>query len=305
MLLEDLVRSTDEEKEFLTFFNYALALQLLFTAKIKSSSSLVRTLITNLPAPTQQPVDRSKIEICLRRAWATEALMRIPYTREDLKETAGLFLLWLPVQTYYAAHSALQAALIAHGHDPRRHRVALNQFASALRKKTVTPLRCACVGATPDYEYFDITPDKNYSNLSQPATVEDAWHLTGKALRTTRKDIVVDCARQQSKGKKRAKAGLKQQIANTEVATTILHLLYRLRIRSNYGESDTFISGYKPHDCLRLGSAYVCIADYTLGTFEAMVEQRLGKGTIESIAKRFLKTATGLDAPIFGRWSIA
>lgn len=171
------------------------------------------------------------------------------------------------------------------------------------------PFHCATTGAgdSIQYENFPIQPQADFSNLKRPQNANDAAHLLGVALRTTRRDIVEEKCnawKESAKPKKRRIPPIeRRRIGENEAATTILHFLYRLRIRSNYGDSELFVSGPSVIDSIAFATAYVAVADYFLGALEVMLGNRLGMNHVLEDARGFYRQFRDAKPPVFKRWA--
>lgn len=305
--------TSEEALKFRTFSNYVQALNGLFCDEFGDSARMVTSLLW---APLTQTaclgvVDLERIAISLTRAWATERLMSIPFARPEMEEIAPTAALWLPVQSYYAVYSGLEGALIAHGQSSTTHTKSLNRFAQELQSKCPTPLSSACSGFVPTFAYdrFKHQPSDQYSNLKTAQSPEERWTLLGTALRTTRVKILrdkMDKRKAECRAKKKPFPRTERaQIIAREPPTTIPHFLYRLRLRSNYGDSEVFISGSTRYESRVFGKAYVDLADFVLGVFEVLIERRLGIGTIAGLAGEFLRKGGNYDDSVAKRWSIS
>ena len=300
---------TEEERQFRTFANYLASVELLLEVEHTSCEGLVSSLRSAMQPQRKLAtgVNLDDVLNLLKRAWATEALMNLPFKLDAMKDIVPQAVLWLPVQTYYAVFSALDAALRSHGHIVDTHSKALRSYATQLRGQMPFPLNCACVGPDDSYVYenFRCNPDKNFSTLKRPQSVDDAQHLLGTALRSTRRHLLDDrCDDWKRKAKKkRILAAQRKQIGTLEAATSLLHFLYRLRLRSNYGDSDVFVSGSTARESIAFARAYVNVTSYFLGSLECLIEKRLGTGYIGSAIKQ-LNRNPGTLRPVENRWTL-
>jgi len=232
--------------------------------------------------------------------------MNAPFIFEQLKDIISPSILWLPVQTYYSIYSALVAALLSHGQMAETHAKALNCYSEQFRRKMPYPLNCSCKGVGDDiaYDGFQLAPNKDYSTLKRPRDEKDAHDLLGTALRTTRGRLIkmkCDSWKKQEK-RKLIRSAKRREIGMAETPTTILHFLYRLRLRSNYGDTDLFVSGSTESERIDFAKSYVTVTDYTLGALEVLVEKRLGLAFITEQISLFSRRFRG-KVPVAARWS--
>jgi hypothetical protein len=302
------VTTTEEERRFRTFANYIASVALLCRAEWGSSAAMVESYRDKVKVKQAKlPCDRDRVASFLRRAWATESLMNLPFTRAELSEVIPHSILWLPVQTYYTVFSALQAVLIAQGDSIEKHAIAMSHFSNTLRFRMPFPFCCSALGhdTATRYERFRNDPDKDFSTLARPQNSDDANHLLGTALRSTRRQLLEDkCdAWKREHGKKQIPRTQRQAIGEAETPTTILHFLYRLRVRSNYGDSEVFVSGSSAADARNFAKAYISVVDYFLGALEVMADKRLGADSVKREATDFVREARGVP-PVAARWDI-
>jgi hypothetical protein len=199
---------------------------------------------------------------------------------------------WLPSQAYYAIHAALDAVLETHGLATESHTGALNSFAATICKKLpFFPLAITCEGYENAWKFtgFPVTPMP--CNATRVGDDEQTWcnHLA-TALKTTRcedaEDEVAVWKRKQKK--KRIPSFNRDRIVERRKPTTLLHLLWRLRRRSNYGDIDLFL--VEPHrraDLDFMAAAYAWIVKCYIAAFEALVERKIGTKALEAMMHRF------------------
>jgi hypothetical protein len=231
----------------------------------------------------------------LRNGWATEVLLNSPRVLggDDLVAFANL---WAPVQAYYAVFEAFSAlAMTATGSRPPKTHAALLTWAATQVAHPASPFVVpwtARVGGPPGawtFVGFDVaTLDHRISNLTSPHAA-NAPSLLALALRTTRRDQIDEHRDGWRKGLKTATGAPRKNlptavlIANATAMrpTTLFDLLWRLRVRSNYKEGDSLLSGaLGPADAATFHAALADIVAATLLTTEIYLVHLVGKATL-------------------------
>jgi hypothetical protein len=190
------------------------------------------------------------------------------YAQED--ELVGLTNNWAAVQLYYAAYPATQALLMARGYErPQSHQQTQRMFADLWvnRVATLAPWSLG-VGDAGTRNGPNRPLDLNIHSWSACNT-NSCWDLAGKALRTTRDEVVSDSMRRAREEKQRAR---RRDLENRRIRSatrvgpivvalprltpeekdrvqkrirsyTFLDFLYRLRIKTNYEDAAVFVEG--------------------------------------------------------------
>jgi hypothetical protein len=133
--------------------------------------------------------------------------------------------------------------------------------------------------------------------LAIPVPGEDLaafWARYGTWLRSTRK------ARQTRReelwkkehGRKAISAKARDELAAALAPTSFFDCLWRMRIRSNYGQVDPFVIGYIPEsEQLHFHRALSVCIDATLGVLEEYVARRVGRDAYGQLAEEFIAAA--------------
>jgi hypothetical protein len=205
-------------------------------------------------------IPRGDIARAFRNAWATEVAMALPRainTGDDRFIAASLH--WLGPQAYYAVYQAGLAAILAKGAPlPGSHQAFLKGMHSQFTQKAMmpTPWNAACEHGTVEKGNHDyggcIAGNTPASNTLFPGDLDDAKRVLCLALKTTRDrrfDEVKDALLKRKEIKTKAGKAAKQLTMTRQNAeydtmspTTTFDFLYRLRIRSNYRDADTFLT---------------------------------------------------------------
>lgn len=190
-------------------------------------------------------------------AWSTEILLSMPLRLVGAESLARYANAWAPVQAYYAVHSALQAAAVSSGMQIETHRRALNFISNFVSTtKWVPDVYCYSCRGLPvleNVQFPRIPPcGLNISNLRRPQGSEEARSLVMTCLKTTRRESAIERRDDVLKSPPKPKAKTKRRNVSQAAwksaeagwaPTTLFDFLYRMRIRCNYQETESFIRG--------------------------------------------------------------
>lgn len=162
--------------------------------------------------------------------------------------------LWLPVQAYYAIHGMGIAALIGLGYDvPTNHRAYRAAFAESLSRYFPFPFNAICRDGPRSNNFtfgnlhISAQDVASQSNLAAPS-ISNAEFFVGKSLSTTRRNLLeeqYEKARHRNvapgRSYRQLNGGEALRISSKLAGTSIVDLLYRMRIRSNYEDPDMYV----------------------------------------------------------------
>jgi hypothetical protein len=235
----------------------------------------------------------------LRNGWATEIMLVSPRVIGDPSMMAFANH-WATVQAYYAVFEAFQALVLAMGlaKPPKTH-AALLHWASEQVAHPASPfvvpwtMRALGASGTWSYDGYGAAAPMAISNLAPP-TVANAPHLVGLALRTTRSRQIDEKKDDWRKGLPLTAAGKPRKTFPTAILatratamrpTTLVDLLYRLRLRANYREADAFLSGtVSAADAVEFHASLTAVVGMTLLTTEIYLAHIVGKPALEACA---------------------
>ena len=281
--------------------------------------------------PTGAP-DLDEVKNRLRHAWAAELLLGLGGVLTSEDELIRLANTWGTVQTYYVAYHTTQALRVSLGHPrPTSHPITQNLFTTywAARSLDLAPWT---LGVTHD-GYRNAPGGKKINEAVHPwesCGPHNCADLAAKAISTTRRFRVDEkrAAKRQDKKKERRKAWLadekerqaagkpprtepefplpqlnaaeKTHASKTAGTFTMLHYLYRLRVNTNYKESDVFTDG--PTDELQSSEvhsylSYLCAA--TLLVHELRIADLVGARTVHAWADDWI-SKQGTSASTIG-----
>lgn len=204
-------------------------------------------------------LDNTKLQTAtklLYNAWHTELMLILS---GQYKEYVRYSNHWSSVQAYYAVFLALQALFeSARMQRQNTHSYTLTTVSNLIKQRKMFPLPwCVYCTGSPDLKeekYFNLPNDVDISRISPLSAPGPTrfWNSYGMLLRTTREKQCAQRAdawkRQKenyTRGKPRKKLSkdCKRQIYEQVHATTFFDVLYRLRIRSNYQDADSYLLG--------------------------------------------------------------
>lgn len=236
-----------EQVAFDTYFSYLKSISECAENSVEEIDSFLDEITAKKAfskIQTKKNLDITKISKILRNAWYTEFQMnQLTLTTEF----AGFSLHWAQVYTYYCCYLQIRAYLIGQKQEVNpKHRTTLKHFSQELDKRRdlfPSPWNLLCEG-NPDENCF-INKNSHFTNNHQLSykAKENPIDNFAKFLKTTRKKELERKYNEWKKdnNKKRISAQQKNIIINNTPPTSIYDCLYRLRIRANYENADTFI----------------------------------------------------------------
>jgi len=263
-----------------------------------------------LPQSTSSSTNLDQIQSILHSAWGTEALLLMTKRIIDEEELLRLSNNWSCIQVYYIFYHCTQALHVAKGHPrPESHPSTQNVFNDywAARSIFLPPWSLAYGAAGVINTPSEITPDISI----HPWTAcegDNIWHLASKALMTTRREALNEKYHEKRElKKKQSRRTWKQQESNRLAAGkkarrepyfplpklsnseknsinahlrsyTIIDYLYRLRLKTNYEDSNMFSDGPEENDASRYVRDALCrIASATLFLHELAICNFVGR----------------------------
>jgi hypothetical protein len=253
---------------FVTYRNYLAAYTELLTdfgdspTRFAAIEKGVVRAATGRMAPLDPKKPRDEIGRALRNAWATEVAMALPRAIDtgDERFTAAS-LHWLGPQAYYAVYQAGLATFLAKAAPlPQSHQQFLKGMHSQFIEKALLPAPwdAACGAGTVEaggHTFAGCVANSTPASTSTyPTDRSDAENVVSLALKTTRdrrfrevRQTLIKSKSVKTKAGKPAKnltRARQDQEYRDMSPTTTFDFLYRLRIRSNYRDADTFLSPY-------------------------------------------------------------
>lgn len=287
---EDLQRIESAEIASTTFFNYIKAWvisfgrdygddvygQEAFVERIKQDSNYIR-IRRNVAMNTDLRNAFIRGKLTLR------AINALPIdVHEDL---ARIAILWLPVQSYYSIHGIGLATILAlNMHYNNTHASFLGQISQVMRDYMPTPFCAYCNGGPVIREYTfthlccsaeevcDLIPLRN------PQHCEEIEHFIGKSLSTTRTEFLERRFADTKKHLKRKRFSMVEKLkyCSNEPPTSVIHLLYRLRLRSNYDNPDMFLYADSNEVALERYANFKFLTNTIITGLETLMEKAIG-----------------------------
>jgi len=305
-----------ESKRFITYFNYIVGLAIHLDQEYHDPNDLI-TLLTQSKSFNQ--IKRSKGSLVsetqklLRHAWFTEIQFSEMSNDADFLRYANH---WSPVQLYYAVYLAIRALFAASRRKVgETHQATLNQIPNDIKNKPdlfPSPWKVTCIGdsekKTEEYLNLpkDVTIDRGHSPLKSPANTY-FWDSYCQLLRTTRQRKVDVAVSKWKKGSKntRIPPAERLSIVTKMPSTTIFDFLYRLRIRSNYEDADSFLMSYQSDsDAHNFHWALGKICWYTMLIIETVIRKYIGEHCFVRAVTDFTNRVTVENSPIEKRWTL-
>jgi hypothetical protein len=308
----------DLQLSYRTYSNYiAASLKIIDTEHGDVEAvGLVRNLgkLSEFKSLSRQSKDTTDVRAFLTNAWFTELVLALPlrHVTGDAIRHANI---WAPVQAYYALFAAARARFTASGQKQSPHRSLLSSLANLLSSSTWLPAPWSniCTGCTASRttKVSGLPPSAEIgiSGLSAPRTVSKSWGLIELCLRKTREarlnELNSDWKRRHNR-KNMFKAE-KKDVADKAQPTTIFDFFYRLRIRSNYMDAESFALGPGSADEAR--SFYENLTYLTSSSLllvEALIAARIGLRAFIAMVDTFHRNSVlGMagDIPAVNRWA--
>jgi hypothetical protein len=306
-------------KSFRTHANYIRAFGRLIYEPVAPSQGnpfeRLKNRILNanvLPQRDKTKADLAQVKASLNMAWGTEAIIMMIGRIINEDELLRLSNNWVSIQVYYVFYHCTQALHVAKGHPrPESHPSTQNIFCDFWAAKSIClpPWSLAYGSKGVINSPYQINVDVSIHSWSS-CEGDNIWSLAAKALMTTRKYSFAERCREQRALKKkhlkrdwelqeaeRLKKGNKprkkptfqlpnlttnekEKIFNQLRPYTIIDYLYRLRLKTNYEDSNMFSDG--PEDNIssyNVRAALCKIASGTLFLHELAIRNLVGRET--------------------------
>ena len=267
-------------------------------------------------------LDTDQVRKSLHAAWGTEALLQLTGRVLGEEEILRLSNNWSAIQTYYVFYHCAQALHVAGGHElpdshPKTQNIFCDQWAG--RHGDLSPWAFAygfdgLVNVPPR-----VSVDMRIHSWSR-CDGDNLWSIAGKALMTTRRDVVKEKRKEQrerkrltvrrlwraeeqrrialgSKARRELKYALpkltEEELVGVDRNTrpfTIMDYLYRLRIKTNYEDSNMFTDGPEDNQGSRNVRISLCqIANGTLLLYERAIQAIIGSHQLREWADAWIE----------------
>lgn len=258
----------------------------------------------NIDRRKLDPPTESALKKSMTKSWAN--LRRLRREVDDIDSFDEDTNAWLPVQAYYAVYDAVRSLAIASNqHIPRDHRKALNLASTSVQRGLFPyPWSMHCNGCpqTGSHSFPTSGPHGSVHVLSNPVP-DTAVDRLAMFLRTTRtKELERRFAEGRRKnvapGRQRRNLSIddKEAIAARLAPTTVFDLFWRLRMKANYDDADTFVLGAAGvADARAFADSLAIVADASVAAIEGLVIAYVGPDLVGDFASSYQRKV-GADA---------
>lgn len=314
MSLLDTLRQQDEKRQKAipskVFFNHFYAVNLHIQSNV-DKYNLKKIPFFNSLTLKNPTLDIDVIRKLLWNSWSTEYAFLLA-NQIDNDEYYKFSLHWNFPQAYYSVYLTMTAFHETQNVANEQHEKTIKNFGNSIKDNHYpSALSFYAAGMHNDFKYtglpgFEYFP-KDFNGLARVSSSIDAKNQIASFLKSTRKKIAEN-KREKLKCTKDIKflnkKGLFTQkfsgehwnhIYKTIPETTILNLLYRLRIKANYHDVESFINA--DIDFKAFHESLGGIIDYLNFIHEAYIVKVIGSKAYEDILNRFpnkMNTETAL-----------
>lgn len=242
-----------------------------------------------------------KVKNLLWNSWSTEYAYRIG-EKIDNSEYYKFSLHWNFPQAYYSAYLAMTAFHETQGIANEQHEKSIKLFGNSIKDNHYPrAISFYSSGLKDDFQYNGLPTFKDFpkdnSSLTKIDCLEDAELQLATFLKTTRKQNATDKRERFKKQKDKRflngknefrKAFSKKHwdiIYGTIPVTSVFNLLYRLRIKANYRDIESFINA--DIDFKSFHSSLGELIDYLNFVHEAYIAKAIGNEAYEKILADF------------------
>jgi len=242
-----------------------------------------------------------EVKKLLWNSWSTEYAYRIG-EKIDNSEYYKFSLHWNFPQAYYSAYLAMTAFHETQGIANDQHEKSIKLFGNSIKDKHYpTAISFYSRGLKDEFQYHGLPTFKGFPKDNSSLTIidclEDAELQLATFLKTTRKHNATDKRERFKKQKdKRFLNGKKEFrkafgkihwdiIYETIPVTSVFNLLYRLRIKANYRDIESFINA--DIDFKSFHASLGELIHYLNFIHEAYVVKAIGNETYEKVLNDF------------------
>lgn len=306
---EIVINLQDCGNRFLTYYNYLCSLQRLIDLH-SSEENIVSKIIqsdTYHKIQTRKHIDFSRVAEFLRNSWFTEEQIHISV----LGNNSPFSNHWMPIQMYYSAYLQIRAlAMVKNPSASSDHRNTMKFIANYIGSNSdafAFPWCALCSGTNenPVYKNFPYQFERNKISTLRRLGNEDLQNSLALFLKTTRKrvlDKIVDEYKEKNRIHRISMIN-RQTLLDGMGETSLFDCLYRLRIRSNYEDADSFIASISmSKEAAAMGNAIRTITSRSMFGLELLIMRHIGKNVYEEIVKNFNKSVKKCSA--IERWNI-
>lgn len=250
----------------------------------------------NIDRRMLDPRAEAALRKSMTKSWAN--LRRLRREVDDIDSFDEDSNAWLPVQAYYSVYDAVRSLAIASNqHVPRDHRKALNLASQAVQRGLLPyPWDMYCDGCPQTGSHSFPTPGApgTVHVLSNPDP-DSAVDRLAMFLRTTRskeleRRFSEDRKKNVAPGRQRRNLAIddKEAIAARLAPTTVFDLFWRLRMKANYDDADTFVLGAGGvADARAFADSLAIVADASVAAIEGVIVAYVGPDLVGDFASSY------------------
>jgi len=300
--------TTEEEGEqstrFQTYVNYLTAIDNYLTSQYPEPRNLIEVIAES---PSFQKIqggrcsDQQGVQRLLRNAWFTEIQMHISALHQELVPYSNH---WIPVQLYYGVYLAVRAYFSCTGQQVgEHHATTLRRVSNDIANRPALfpyPWKVLCTGDQygTGANYLNLPPSTQIGQVSSLTSGKRVsfWDSYVMLLRTTRMRQVERAVDEWKKkeGRKRITRPNRETVVSRIPPTSMFDALYRLRIRSNYADADSFLLSLDDvGKAMEFNQSIRSICWWTMLLLETLSARYIGKGKFNNIVAGFLKHDIG------------
>lgn len=217
--------------------------------------------------------------------WNTECLVKINDTLPDV-ELLRVNNQWKPIQVYYSIYSLCEATHYAITTQKlESHFNCLKAISEYLSKKSFYPW---------SYSFTGYLGSKKINRTIKPINFSSGLIIPNSRQRqdVTDEQVLACCLQAEHRNKiddyKPRRKGALKYMYNPGY-TSLLHFLYRLRIKSNYKDVGIFLAKAPNEKVTNFSKNLTSVCTCTNALMEIIIARRIGKGAIIEIMEEFVK----------------
>ncbi len=225
--------------------------------------------------------DAKAVESKFKIAWNTEFLLNSDLGDINLTRINNQ---WAPIQAYYAIYSSAEAfACVLDGTPSNTHKSTLRKVTAYFARSGLPPWSFAYRGCRGkggnDHLPINFPPNISVPHHLQRYGVESV-QMIAKCLKAEHNHRIDDLWSQ--------KTGMhKHQYDPRD--TSFLHFMYRLRIKSNYKETDLFITKAPDQQIYGFASSLKTLCTWSIAYFETLLARKCGKRYLLELIEKYIE----------------
>lgn len=217
--------------------------------------------------------------------WNTECLVRINDVRSDI-ELLRVNNQWKPIQVYYSIYSLCEASNYSLTLQKlESHSKCLRQMSEYFERTSFRPWNYSFKGCSGNKRTpAAILPINFNKSLSVPNSL--------KRQGITPEEVLACCLKAEHNNRiddYKPKKGQTLKYLYDPKNTSILHFLYRLRIKSNYKNVGVFLANAPDEKIVSFSKNLTLICSYTNALNEIIIARKIGKTLMLKIMNEFIK----------------